>query len=434
MPNSTADLTLPGIDEETPVERTVDRIIELAAKLRASDLFFAMEESTVSVACRHMGVVRSIRPFSSSYGRRMMNYVKTVAEIDLGERLRPSEGRWLYERAEGEAPIDLRINCIPTIFGEDITIRLLDRQFGLIPLTEFGFQDREYQLISGMLRRSSGLILVSGPTGSGKSTTMYSCLNALNDGSRKINTLEDPVEYVVKGIRQSQVNARLGIDFADLLMACLRQSPDVIMVGEIRDAKTARVAVRAAASGHLVLATLHASLAVKAIRSMVTMGVPVLHFAESLLGIMSQRLVRELCPNCRRRIELPETGLFLSDVRHLLPKDWTPCLYEPRGCEECLQTGYIKPLCIPEILTLDNEMRARIAEGASIGEIDRAARGASMVTFRESAMTRVALGQATIEDVMRVIPFDDLRDFEDDWEQPLKDVSDQLQEAAVDVG
>lgn len=425
------EIRLLEITEDQPVEDVVEQIIRYAADSRAADVFFASEENAVLVSCRQMGVVRMLRPFSFEFGRRMLNYIKTVSNMDIAERLRPTEGRWLLRR-DDESSIDLRINSIPTIHGEDVTIRLLDRRFGLIPLEEFQLQERELQAMKNLLRRTSGLILVTGPTGSGKSTTLYSCLDALNDGTRKINTLEDPVEYVLRGIRQSQVNHKLGVGFSDLLTACLRQSPDVIMIGEIRDPKTAVTAVRAANSGHLVLATMHAPLAVKAIRSMVTMGVPIQNFADSLLGVISQRLIRQLCPHCRLHVELPEADGFLDDIRPLLPGNWKPSLFEPVGCDRCFETGFSRPLCVPEILTLNNSLRNLIIAGRSLTEIEQQAREDAMITFRQSAMTRVALGLTTIQEVMRVIPFDDLRDLDDeDWEQPLKTITRSIQDSQL---
>lgn len=410
------------LNENDPVDVTVAKIIRHVSAVRGSDLFLESDEHVVQVDCRQMGVIQSIRPFTLDYGRRMMAYVKTMADIDLSERNRPCEGRWLLRR-EGQSTIDLRVNSIPTIFGDDITLRLLDRDIGLMSLDRFEFQPREYELLTSILHRPSGLLLVTGPTGSGKTTTMYGCLQFLNDGTRKINTLEDPVEYVVKGIRQSQVNAKFGVDFPELLAACLRQSPDVIMIGEIRDPKTALTAVRAANSGHLVLATMHSPVAVKAIRAMVTFGVQAQNFAEALIGIISQRLVRKLCQHCRQRVDLPENDEFLDDVRPLLPHDWTPMLYEPGRCVECHNVGFTKPICVPEILPFDTDLRRLVAECRPLAVLDKAAHGTGMVTFRQSAMTRVALGQTTLQEVMRVVPFDDLRELErEEWEEPLRNV------------
>jgi len=423
-PSANAPLhLLDAIEETEAVEKVVGKVIEAMSEIRASDLFFALDEHAVMVSCRQMGLLRPLRPFSPQFGRRLISHIKALAGIDIGDRYRPAEGRWILHREHGAA-VDLRINCLPTIHGEDLTIRLLDREFGLIPLEQFGLFPRELQAIHGLLQRNAGLILVTGPTGSGKSTTLYSCLQHLNDGSRKINTLEDPVEYLVKGIRQSQINPKMGVDFADLLMACMRQSPDVIMVGEIRDPQTATTAVRAAASGHLVLATMHAPVAVKAVGAMVGFGVSPRSFAESLLGVISQRLVRQLCADCRRPIDMSPVPSFLEELRAELPRDWSPSIFAPGGCERCHGTGYRRSHCVPEILLVTGETRRRIGERYEPREIEEGARrNDDWLSFRRSAMLRVATGITTIEEIMRTIPFEELEERTDgaptsvEWER-----------------
>ncbi len=422
--------TLRDLQDDAVVEDVAHRIIEYCVSQRSSDLFFAMEESAVMVSHRHMGKLTNIRPFSFDYGRRLINHIKAMAGIDLGDRHRPAEGRWIFGEGEtdrGGIKIDLRINSIPTIHGEDLTIRLLDREAGLIPLEKYGLAKEEYEAITSLLRRNSGLILVTGPTGAGKSTTLYSCLQYLHDGTRKINTLEDPVEYLVKGIRQSQVNTKFGVGFAELLTACLRQSPDVIMIGEIRDSRTAATAVRAANSGHLVLATLHAPIAVKAIGAMVNLDVSEQSFSEGLLGVISQRLVPRLCESCRLQVDMGGVPGFLDDLRHLLPMDWQPCIYAAGKCEDCHESGYSQQICVPEILTLNNELRTMIAERQSLMTLELAARRSGMIRFRQSALWRVAMGRTTVEELMRVIPFDDLREsLNDDWSDELAPLQRQL--------
>ena len=401
---------LDHIDEHQSIETTVHEIVEKVSQLRASDLFFALDDNALLLGCRQMGILRRFRPFSANFGRKLINHIKALAGIDLGDRNRPSEGRWIFRR-EDASVIDLRINSIPTINGEDLTIRLLDRNFGLIPLDDFGLLSHELSRLKWLLGRKAGMILVTGPTGSGKSTTLYSCLQQLNDGSRKINTLEDPVEYIVKGIRQSQINPKLGIDFADLLVACLRQGPDVIMVGEIRDPQTAETAVRAAASGHLVLATLHSPFAAKAVNAMVSYGVAPRAFAETLLGVVSQRLVRRLCEHCRVPVDMSPVPDFLNDVRRDLPDDWTPCIYSAGHCERCHDTGFVASHCVPEILVATPEVRRAIADRLMPDVIARVARSSDAhLSFRRAALARVALGITTIEEVMRALPLDELED------------------------
>jgi type II secretory ATPase GspE/PulE/Tfp pilus assembly ATPase PilB-like protein len=233
-------------------------IIQQAAELRASDLFLMSEESALTVAVRRMGHLERLASVPRDQGRQLISYLKAQAGIDIAERRRPQEGRWIFDRPEG--PIDLRINIIPTLHGEDLSARLLDRKFGLRKLDDLGLTRGDYTKLTALLSSPSGLILVTGPTGSGKTTTLYACLQHLNNGTRKINTLEDPIEYQLAGVRQSQVNSSW-VDFAEMLRHVLRQRSDVIMIGEIRDEETANTAVRAANSGHLVLATMHAPVA-----------------------------------------------------------------------------------------------------------------------------------------------------------------------------
>lgn len=415
--------SLRDLQDDAAIEDVAHLIIKYCVSQRSSDLFFAMEENAVMVSHRHMGKLTNIRPFCSDYGRRLINHIKAMAGIDLGDRHRPAEGRWIFgeENSEGtEVKIDLRINSIPTIHGEDLTIRLLDREAGLIPLEDYGLAKDEYEAMTTLLRRNSGLILVTGPTGAGKSTTLYSCLQHLHDGTRKINTLEDPVEYLVKGIRQSQVNTKFGVGFAELLNACLRQSPDVIMIGEIRDPRTAATAVRAANSGHLVLATLHAPIAVKAIGAMTNLEVSPQSFSEGLLGVISQRLVPRLCESCCIRIDMSGVPGFLDELRHLLPSDWQPSIFAAGKCAKCHETGYSQQVCVPEILTLNHELRTMIAERQNMMTLELAARRSGMIRFRQSALWRVAMGLTTVEELMRVIPFDELREaLDDDWSVEL---------------
>ena len=312
------------IDSEgEPVERTSAALIQLALQMKASDLFVLTNENSVEIQLRQLGLMRPVREYSLDYGRRLISHFKAVSGMDIAERFRPTEGRWVFPRDNGP-PVDIRLNTIPTLFGEDLTCRLLDRQRGLRPLEELHLGDRATWDLQSLLKHPSGLILVTGPTGSGKTTSLYACLQSLNDGQRKINTLEDPIEYTLPGIRQSQVNLRLGTDFSVLLPACLRQAPDIIMIGEIRDSKTANIAVRAANSGHLVLATLHAPVAAAAPYAMIAFGVSPHFLTSSLLGIISQRLLRRLCVRCRIPIDLTGYAAMFEDVRAVAGRWWRP--------------------------------------------------------------------------------------------------------------
>jgi type II secretory ATPase GspE/PulE/Tfp pilus assembly ATPase PilB-like protein len=250
------DISLPlDVDNLRPPE-VVDRLLEHAANLTASDLFFCTNEHHMAVSARHLGVLRLVSALPLEVGRHCLAHIKTMAELAATERRRPLDGRWVHERPNG-AVLDLRIETLPTLHGEDLAVRLLDRHSPLLALGNLGLGPGDHQQLRKLLR-GGGLVLVTGPTGSGKTTTLYACLTYLDNGERKINTIEDPIVYALPGIRQSQVSPAVGLDFPDLLRAVLRQGPDVIMVGEVRDPVTAQTAVRAGNSGHLVLATLHA--------------------------------------------------------------------------------------------------------------------------------------------------------------------------------
>jgi type II secretory ATPase GspE/PulE/Tfp pilus assembly ATPase PilB-like protein len=396
--------SIPSEGSAAPTE-TVEALLEFAISVDASDLFFLTEENSLTTAVRHMGILRQLRTYDADYGKRMLSHVKVLAGMDISNRFHPSEGRWISE-AEDRHPVDVRVNSIPTLFGEDITCRLLNRDTGLRSLAELGLLTHDYHALSSLLKNPSGLILVSGPTGSGKTTTMYSCLQSLNDGRRKINTLEDPVEYVLTGVRQSQVNLKQNVGFAALLAASLRQAPDVIMIGEIRDPMTADTAVRAAISGHLVLATLHAPSAAATVQSMYALGVKQHFLASSLLGVVSQRLLRRLCTRCRQPIDLSGLATMFDDVRKWLGTTDGRVMYSPGSCDECLYTGYTSRMCLCEILTVDQKIQTLISSGSPASEIEVAAREAGMIDFGRGALVRVAMGDTTTDEMFRVVPLD----------------------------
>ena len=384
-------------------EQAVNDLIEHAANLGVSDLFFVSHETHWMVQVRHQGILRPITHLSAELGRRCVGHVKSVANLNVAERRRPQDGRWIFQRPDGHA-VDLRINIVPTLFGEDVTFRLLDRETRLLNLDQLGLGRREYNTLLSMLSNPSGLILVTGPTGSGKTTTLYACLNHLNNGERKINTIEDPVEYNIGGIRQSQVNPKLDLGFAELLRNILRQSPDVIMVGEIRDPETAATAVLAANSGHLVLATLHAPSAVGAVESMFNLGVHRHFLASSLQGVLTQRLVRTLCPACRQSFDLSDSPHTFEEVRPYMEPNEGYLMYGPRGCPECRQLGYTGRTGVFEMLKIGPALRKLILEKAPASVLRKTAVEEGMLECRLSALLKVARGVTSIEEVFRVIP------------------------------
>lgn len=382
---------------------TANRLIQYAINLPASDLFINAGERDVQIEVRYLGLLRELARISHDDGRRLVNHIKAVAGMDLGQRMRPEDGRWVFVPEKGPKT-DLRINTIPTLYGEDMALRLLERDQRLLDLENLGLTQRDLGNLKSMLASPGGLILVTGPTGSGKTTTLYACLHRLNDGKRRILTIEDPVEYAIAGVRQSQVNLRIGLDFPELLRSVLRQSADVILVGEIRDPVTAETAVRAAKSGQLVLATLHASIAASAVESLLALGVHPHFLASSLLGIVTQRLARTLCPKCKMAVDISESPRTFDDVRKWLGPSQGETIFTAVGCPDCRMDGHVGRSGVFEVLRVTREIRRLIADRASTAEVRDQALREGMLDVRRAALLKVAEGQVSTEEVMRVIP------------------------------
>jgi type II secretory ATPase GspE/PulE/Tfp pilus assembly ATPase PilB-like protein len=387
-------------------ESAVTALLDKAATMRSSDLFFLSEDRYVTIAVRRLGTMERLAVVGTDQGRQMMMHVKANADMDISERRRPADGRWI--QLVGSRKLDMRINCVPTLHGEDMTIRIWDHSLGLFSMDELGMSRTDLHKLQYMLSHPSGLILVTGPTGTGKTTTLYACLKHLNDGAHKINTLEDPIEFALEGVRQSQINTRLGLDFPELLRNILRQAPDIIMIGEIRDKDTVATAVRAANSGHLVLATLHAPTASGAIHSMLALGAHPYFLSGCLLGVVAQRLVRTLCTKCRVRYDISESPQTFQEIESLLGPDEGKAIFGPGGCDECLNLGYAGRTGLFEIMTVSQEIRRLVARGASSAEIEEAAVRAGLVIFRQGALLKVARGVTSTEEILRDVPAEHL--------------------------
>ncbi|HEX8325194.1 MAG TPA: GspE/PulE family protein [Tepidisphaeraceae bacterium] len=386
-----------------PPEKAIARLIEHAVDMGASDLFIVHNEQHVAVLVRHLGLMMPISTESTESGRRILTHVRNMAGMDVNDRRRPADGRWIYKPDDGDS-VDLRINTIPTMYGEDMAIRLLVRNHALLSLDRIGMGPHQLMAFKQMISGPSGLVLITGPTGSGKTNTLYASLMHLNDGKKKINTIEDPIEYAVEGLRQSQVSPVIPLSFPEMLRSILRQSPDVIMIGEIRDEETARTAVHAANSGILVLATIHSPTAAAGIQSMRGLGVPNHFLSVALRGIVSQRLLRTLDPDNRLEFDIsgaPET--FEEIQSHLLPGEGTK-LYAPRPAESNQMTGYTGRTGVFEIMPLSRELRSMIADGKTARDIRDKAIADGMLEFRHAALLKVARGLSSTEEVFRVIP------------------------------
>ena len=395
-------LPLLDVSKETP-ESAVDKLIDCAVQTGASDLFLVSNEQHVAAMVRHLGIVRTVGILSKEQGRKSLSHIKANSGMDLQSR-QPADGRWIYHCGQTDT-VDLRINAIPTLYGEDFSIRLLSRGNALYSLDKLGMTYQQLQQYSQMIASPSGLVLITGPTGSGKTATLYASLLRLNDGQRKINTIEDPIEYAIDGLRQSQVNPAIDLTFSSLLRSVLRQSPDVIMLGEIRDTETAQTAVHAANSGILVFATLHAPSAAGAIQSLRSLGVNNHFLANSLRGVVSQRLLRMLDHSTKRVMSAVFEGFDpFEDVRPMLKAEEGQCLFAPVPHECNQMSGYAGRTGVFEVMSISNEIRAMIADNASTLAIRDKAVEQKMLPFRQAALLKLARGETTSEELFRVIP------------------------------
>jgi len=388
-------------------EAGIGTLLDEAARLGASDVFLASEEHEVTVSVRHLGMMRHLASLPAEQGRRFITHLKAMSGMDVAERRHPLDGRWVRRTQSGRV-LDLRINSLATLYGEDLAIKMLERDSQFRQLEGLGLLRQQLNQLVGLLNRPNGLLLVTGPSGSGKTTTLYACLHYLNDGTRKINTIEDPIEYQMDGVRQSQVNPKIEVDFPEVLRSVLRQSPDVIMLGEIRDPVTASTAVRAANSGHLVCATLHAPVAAGAIESMLSLGAHPHFLSTGLLGVVAQRLVRTLCPHCKMALDLSEAPKTFEEVRPWLHDGEGQSLYTSTGCDACYHTGFAGRTGVFEVLTVSRETRALIAGRRPVAEVERQASKEEVLDFRRGALLKVAQGLTNIEEIVRVVPSEHL--------------------------
>ena len=381
-----------------PVVRLVDALLTDAVKREASDIHFEPEASFLRIRYRIDGILRQIRALHKSYWAAMAVRIKVMSGMNIAETRAPQDGR-ISLNISGR-PVDFRVAAQPTIHGENIVLRILDRQKGIVPLEQLGLDDQQMEALKLMIARPEGIILVTGPTGSGKTTTLYSVLNHINEEGQNIMTLEDPVEYPMAMIRQTSVAEAAKLDFANGIRSMMRQDPDVILVGEIRDADTAEMAFRAAMTGHQVYSTLHTNSAIGAIPRLLDIGILPDIMAGNIIGIVAQRLLRRLCPHCRK----PYTAQ--PHERRLLAMDragQAPLLYRPGGCEHCDFQGYRGRLAIMEVLRLDGDIDELIARRATHREIRTAALAKGFRTLAEDGLRRALDGSTSIDEVARVV-------------------------------
>ncbi|MEW6301549.1 MAG: type II secretion system ATPase GspE, partial [Thermodesulfobacteriota bacterium] len=386
-------------NDEAPILRLVNSLFYQASKERASDIHIEPFEQELLIRFRVDGILYDTLSPPKAIQPLLASRIKVMAGLNIAEKRLPQDGRIRLKVAGKD--IDIRVSVIPTAFGERIVLRLLDRSTALLGLEELGLNGRNLAMVEKLIRQSHGIILVTGPTGSGKTTTLYAALSKINTSDKNIITIEDPIEYQLRGIGQVQVNPKIDLTFAAGLRSILRQDPDVIMVGEIRDVETAEIAIQAALTGHLVFSTLHTNDSFGAVSRLVDMGIEPFLISSSLLGVMAQRLVRRVCAACRQAYtpeepEIVQLGLTPAAVAG------RPFYRPGAGCEACRAKGYRGRTGIHELLLFTDDVRAQVMQRADAASLRRAAVARGMPTLRDDGAEKVLAGVTAVEEVLRV--------------------------------
>jgi len=384
------------MDSEAPIIRLVNHLFARALDLNASDIHFEPTEHFLEVRCRVDGIMTRIEKLPIKIQSAVASRLKLMAKLDIGEKRLPQDGRIDYR--VGDRDLDMRVSTLPGVLGESVVLRILDRSDLNIELSELGMPEKILQDYSRVISQPHGLILITGPTGSGKTTTLYGTLEKIHNERQKIITVEDPVEYQLDGITQIQVNSKIGLDFASGLRSIVRQDPDILMIGEIRDHETAEIAIESALTGHLVFSTLHTNDAAGAVTRMQDMGVESYLISSSLLGIQAQRLVRRICTDCVEDTSLTDDEANVLDVK----KEDYPSIKRGKGCERCGDTGYRGRVGLYELLLMSDEIRHLITSGADANVIRKQGIKEGMKTLREDALDKLRSGMTTPEEVVRV--------------------------------
>ena len=390
-------------ENDAPIVRLCDQIIAEAVQLRASDIHIEPFEDRVRIRYRIDGKLVEREALPKRFQGALISRFKILAKLDIAERRRTQDGR--IKLTLGEKELDLRVSVIPSAHGQSIVMRILDKDNIRVSLLQLGFAERDYKRFTQLIQRPNGIILVTGPTGSGKTTTLYAALNELNTPNRKIITAEDPVEYYLPGINQVEIKHQIGLDFAAVIRSMLRQAPNVILVGEMRDLETASMGIQASLTGHLVFSTLHTNDAPSAITRLVDMGVPGYMVASSVIGIMAQRLVRCVCPKCKRPYTPSEAELRAARITPEMAEKAT--FMKGKGCVNCNKTGYRGRRAIFELMYLSPKVRELTFKGESTSAIRKLARSEGMHVLFEDGIVKAMKGLTTIEEVVRVARLED---------------------------
>ena len=392
------DLTsVEALAESAPVRKLLNMVLLLAIRDGASDIHFEPFETEFRIRLKADGVLQEMVPPPKHLAFAITTRIKVMANLDIAERRLPQDGR--IELTVGGHPVDLRVSVLPTLFGESVCMRILDRGVVSLSLDKVGMEAGMMRRFREVIKRPNGIVLVTGPTGSGKTTTLYSALSELNEIEDKLITTEDPVEYDIDGIVQVPIDAEIGNTFAACLRAILRQDPDRILVGEIRDVETAEIAVQASLTGHMVFSTLHTNDAPSTVTRLRDMGVPPFLITATVEAILAQRLVRRICTNCREEV-VPGADV-LADLELTTDQTVGKTFYRGKGCEKCNRSGYKGRLGLFELLLMNDELRDMVMRNASTEDLREAARKAGMVTLRDSGMQGIFAGLTTAEEVIR---------------------------------
>ncbi len=391
---------LSDVDQEASVVKFVNQIIWEAYQDRATDIHLEPMENTLRIRYRIDGVLHQtpVPAYLKRFQASIISRIKVMSNMDIAEKRLPQDGR-ISLKIRGE-DIDVRVSTMPTVYGESVSLRLLMRHSGLTGLDKLGLDPNDEKVLKKLITKPHGILLVTGPTGSGKSTSLYAWLHTINSIDKRIITIEEPIEYEMAGINQIQVRSEIGLSFATGLRHILRQDPDVIMVGEIRDRETAEIAIRAALTGHLVFSTLHTNDAAGAVTRLVDMGIEPFLVASSVEGLIAQRLVRRLCKNCRREIHPDEE--FLRSVSFPMDRLNEGAIYEAVGCDECRGTGFVGRTGIYEIITVSDRIRPLVVARASATDIRNVAMQQGLKPLRHDGWSKVLNGITTVEEVLRV--------------------------------
>ena len=384
-------------EDEAPIIRLINALLTEAIKEHASDIHIESYEKRMVVRFRVDGILREIIEPQREFASMVISRLKVMAKLDIAEKRLPQDGR--ISLIIGGRTVDLRVSTLPSGYGERVVLRILDKQANQLSLKQLGMNPDELEIIQQMISRPHGIILVTGPTGSGKTTSLYAVLNQLNERTRNILTVEDPIEFYLDGIGQTQVNNKVEMTFAKGLRAILRQDPDVVMVGEIRDKETAEISVQASLTGHLVLSTLHTNTAIGAVTRLRDMGVEPFLLASSLVGLIAQRLLRKLCPVCKSPEKVPAHDL--SGLGYPAQHDEWLEIHQPVGCDQCKHSGFKGRAGIFELIAIDATMRNMINEHAPESELEQHARLATR-SIQQSALAKVLAGETSLDEAIRI--------------------------------